>query len=330
MATTIREVARAAGVSPTTVSQILNNKGRFRDETRRLVLETAARLGYVLERAPANTLKRLAIIFPTHLQSGIASNELYQGIYEAMTRRLPEGVSLLAVPNDPEFLPLNTALAHRQVDAAILFGTGAADPVVRRLKESGVPTLLIMRKATEDRLHWVSIDHRQAAYDATRHLIDLGHRDIAFVIAHDATGYVEQRIEGFRQALSEAGVRVDEGRVLVHVEGAQLNAVEALFRRDPPPTAVFASPDTLAVKCIHEAKRQGLEVPADLSVIGFDDLACASDCEPPLTTIGFSREALGELAVEMLLFALERGLLSVTAVVPHVLIERESTAPPRR
>lgn len=330
MARTIREVARMAGVSPTTVSQVLNNKGRFREETRRLVLETAARLGYTVERTPSRTLKRLAVIFPVHLQSGIASNELYQEIYETITRRLPQGVNLLAVPNDLNFLPLNSALTQQQIDAAILFGVGADDPIVERLKCHDIPTLLIMRQTTAKALHWVSIDHRQAAYDATRHLLSKGHQDIVFLITHDTTGYVEQRIAGFTEALAEAGVNVDERRVLIHDEGDQPSTIDTVFRRDSLPTAIFASPDTLAVKCIHEAKRLGLRVPEDLSVIGFDDLACASQCDPPLTTIGFSRQALGELSVALLQTALERELVSITAIVPHRIVERASTGPPRR
>lgn len=329
MVRTIREVARIAGVSPTTVSQILNNKGNFREETRRRVLETAARLGYTVERAPCKTLKHLAVIFPMSLPTGIASNELYQEIYEAITRQLPPGVSVLAAPNDPNFVPLNSAMTQRRIDAAIIFGTGVNHPIVQQLAASRVPTLLIMRQTAAPHLHWVSIDHCQAAYDATRHLLSLGHRDIVFIINHDTTGYVEQRIAGFKHALAEAGVSVKDDQVLIHIDSDQPDAVERVFARDPFPTAIFTSPDTLAIRCIEKAKNLGLHVPRDLSIIGFDNLAGASQCDPPLTTISFSRQTLGELSVEILQMVLERKLISVSAVIPHILVERGSTAPPR-
>ncbi len=325
LAGTIRDIARQAGVSPTTVSQVLNNKGNFREETRRLVLDTAAKLGYAKELPIARQLKRIAILFPTHLQSGLSSNELYQEIYEAITFRLPESVSVMTLPNDLELFPLKSALANRQIDAAIAFGASVDHPTFERLAELGIPALAVLREAERSTLNWVSIDHEKAAFDATSHLIALGHRNIAFVIHRDNTGYMDARVRGFSQALASAGIEADESHVLIQTPADGQKLVNSLFQLDPLPTAVFASPDSLAVDIVKRANELGYSVPSDLSIVGFDDLACASTCDPPLTTIGFSKELAGELAVDLLFWAYEKQLVSLGARIPHELIVRGST-----
>jgi len=330
---TIKDVAKEAGVSVGTASEILNNKGAFREETKRRVREAAERLGYRVAgvRRSLDQLKRVFVLYPEKMgDGGFTVNALYREFFEHIEQSLSNlGVNVFVAPNNTDLFPLNTAIGKGEVGGVIALGTGERHPSLLRLLDEQVPCVSVMRMPKlETRLSWVSVDHRRAAYDVVTHLVELGHRNISLVTLYDDTGYMADRIDGFRQALSDYGI--SSGGLIINEPHLGYGGLAArLFSETPMPTAVFASPDDLAVRVIDEARERGLRVPQDLSVVGFDDLDKAVQSSPKLTTIGYSRRSIGTMAVEALQMVARHGVTSVGIRIPHRLIVRESCAPPQ-
>ena len=176
----------------------------------------------------------------------------------------------------------------------------------------------------------VRIDHEQGAYLATRHLLDLGHVDIACINGPEDTSVAKMRLAGFRRALTEAGVGLREGRV-VHSDFTSLGgygAAALLLNRDRP-TAIFAANDMIGMGVLRAAAERNITVPGALSVIGFDDIQMCQYVYPALTTVGQSIRDLGETATSLLLRRIagsETAPVEQRIVAPKIVL-RESTGP---
>lgn len=173
---------------------------------------------------------------------------------------------------------------------------------------------------------YVSIDHKQAACDAVQYLINRGHRHIALVNSDERFLYARQRREGYELALQRAGIELRPELIRMaggtsYLRGSQ--AAAALLTTAQPPTAVFAVSDMLAIGAIKAFRRAGLRVPNDVAVVGFDDIPIAEVFEPALTTVAQPMQALGAVAVELLLSRLS-GATPVSRILPYTLTLRES------
>jgi DNA-binding LacI/PurR family transcriptional regulator len=178
----------------------------------------------------------------------------------------------------------------------------------------------------------VRVDHRAGAAEATRHLIELGHRRIAHIPGTRRPPSTAQRQAGYRDALKAAGIAytdelIEEGDF--SMESGQA-AMKRLLELASPPTAVFAGNDEMAFGAMTEARVQGYVIPQDISVVGFDDQRTAAFYNPPLTTVNIPRQELGRRAAHELIERLDGRELANEIVLPTRLIVRESTAPPRK
>ncbi|WP_219414966.1 LacI family DNA-binding transcriptional regulator [Pseudonocardia nigra] len=329
--TTIRDVADAAGVSIATVSRALHGLPRVSEATRQRVLAVAADLRYVASPSAASLASgqtmAIGVVAP------FVNRWFFAAVVHSAEERLrPAGYDLLlyslgtnAVERQRAF---SGTLLHKRVDAVLVLGLQPTAEEVATLSAAGGPVGVVGFAVPG----WCSvrIDEEGAARCAVRHLIDLGHRRIAFIGGEPEDPLLSalpaDRLVGYRGELAAAGIPADRALETVGgftVPGA-MAAMERLLRLPDPPTAVFAASDEMAMGAIHVARHAGLRVPGDLSVVGIDDHEMSEMFD--LTTVAQPVEAQGVLAAEMLLAALaepDRPRPSVT--VPTRLVVRGTT-----
>ena len=338
---TIQHVAKAAGVSAMTVSRVVNGEKNVRDSTRDAVLDAVRRLNY----SPNTAARSLAAGEATHiglLYSNPSAAYLSQFLVGALdgARRTGSHLVIEACEGDSadEQAEATRRFALTKVEGVILPPPlSESKPVQAELEAAGIPIVFVaMGLAPEGCLN-VRIDDFGAAAAMTKHLLDLGHRRIGFIKGHPGHVAAIERTRGFASALLEAGLNPDDAAVeqgyFTYRSG--LTAAERLLSRPNPPTAIFASNDDMAAATVNVAHRRGLDVPGDVSVVGFDDTAPATTVWPELTTVRQPVAAMAECALHLLLADLKAkrfGGASPQAeqVLEHELIVRQSSGPPKR
>ncbi|MBJ6120420.1 LacI family DNA-binding transcriptional regulator [Sphingomonas mollis] len=341
-APTISDVAKLAGVSPMTVSRVINNEGNVRDETREIVRTAIAELNY----APSAAARALA--GGEEIRIGLLhSNPSFAYLSEFLVGSLDQAsrsnVQLVVEKCDEAGLE-GTAVEHLmkgRIDGIVLpppLSDSAA--VLAALEKQDV---LVVAVATGRAPEWamaVSIDDARAAYDMTRHLGGLGHRRIGFITGNRNQTASGERLAGYRMALADLGLPdvpelVAEG-LFTYRSG--LDAADQLLDLTDPPTAIFASNDDMAAATVAIAHRRGLDVPGDLTVCGFDDTALATTIWPELTTIRQPVTEMSRTAVDLLVRAIRARKAGRAADPEHprqvtadyTLVRRQSDAAPRQ
>ncbi len=302
------DVARKAGVSRTTVSFVLNNTPgkQISEETRQRVLRAAEELGYV----PNEYARRLAM--SRQLGISLIISTTRSTFSDAFVVRLLEGMSQavnrsryhLTIAPVPYRGESYRALVRRTgAEGVILMNSHEDDPGYRDLAQEGVP-LVVIGRSEDGRGPSVDIDNRDASRRAVRHLIELGHRDIG-VIAHAPLGYhaASERVEGYRAALEEAGIpyRADRFAKADFSEESGYAATVKLLDAGPPPTALFACRDAVAFGALRALNEAGLDVPGDVSLIGFDDDYLSRFIHPALTSVSVPAAGIGSAAADLLI-----------------------------
>jgi DNA-binding LacI/PurR family transcriptional regulator len=344
-------VARVLGVSPTTVSNAYNRPDQLSPALRERVLRTAAELGYAGPDPVARSLRRgragaLGVVFSERLPYAFddpGAVRFLQGLAQAAG---DEQLAVLLVPGSPgRSTQHGQAVRNAAVDGFVLHSLPDDDPVVEATRERRLPTVIVDAPAI-DGLDFVGIDDRAAAETAVRHLLDLGHRRLAVLSfrlggaarqgpvdmrrqAQATASVATRRLEGCAHALASAGL--DWSRLPVEecpttsVQAGRAGA-HALLDRAPGITALFALSDPLALGVKLAARERGLAVPGDLSIIGFDDTAAASD---DLTSIHQPQRDKGRIAAERLIRAMSADPPPPRhELLPTRLVPRGSTAPP--
>jgi LacI family transcriptional regulator, galactose operon repressor len=333
MRTTIHEVAKAAGVSIATVSRALNGTGRVSEVTRSRVLQIARELGYqpndVARSLLAKTTRTIAVVVPDIADPFFP--ELIKGI-ETVARDRGHLVLLCGGADDEASAWHDlAALRRRQVDGVILAGVRLAAERLQAVT-AGLPVVTVDREVGPAGASVVQSDHRAGAAVATGHLLDLGHRRIAHLAGPPGLNVAEARRAGYADALTDAGVDVDTALVVAggFLERDGYDGARELVGRGVDFTAVFAAGDLAAIGALAALEEHGLRVPADISVVGFDDIQPARYVRPRLTTMRRHIGQLGARAAELLLYQLPgAGTVPVLhETMPVELVVRESTAPP--
>jgi len=338
---TVRDVAAAAGVHPSTVSRSLDplRASLVRDETRQRVIAAANELNYRpdmiasgLRRQRTNTV---GVIVPDF------GNQVYAGLVRGLSRRL-ERVGFTAIMVETEdshdrFEAGARLLDTRRVDAIITAATRTSDArVVRRLARAGIPVVMAIRWIRGLNVPVVANDDLRGGVLAAEHLISLGHRRLAQLHGPVDIETFGERAIGFRTTLARAGLEdsepigyassglLEEGRRLMR---ALLESVP----RDELPTAVFAHNDLMAIGAIEALTEAALRCPEDVSVVGYNDLPLTEHLAPPLTTIRMPTGEVGRIAAETVLSMLddpEQAAVSAISLQPSLVV-RGSTAPAR-
>ena len=328
-------MARLAGVSPATVSFVLNQTAgqTISDETRQRVLQAVAELDYRPNRA-AQGLSRgrtETIGFVSHdADFGEFAASAIKGAHEACVR---QGNLLLLVNtggSNQLAAQLIGDLLDRQADALIFAAVGTR-PVVLPEAASRVPVILLNCFAAHDPAPAILPDEVRGGREATQALLDLGHRDIAYLTGKPSQWATKARLRGFREALRGAGLSPTEQVVLAgnyHADSGY-ELARTLVRRNPPPTAIMCGNDRMAVGALLALSEEGLRVPEDVSVMGYDDqFQLAAEVRPALSTMRLPYDAMGRLAAEQLAIGGPAARNSRT-LIHCPLVIRDSTAAPR-
>jgi len=333
---TSRDVARLAGVSRTTVSFVLNNVPgvKISPETRRRVLEAARALDYY-PTAAARSLasgktQRIGLVLGEGRQRLAADAFLptfLQGVTAAIHQR--GYLMVLQMAEDvPSYEAYARLIREQQVDGLILSGPRTDDPVIATLEEENFP-LILHGRLDGCNLPCVDVDNLAGAYQATSHLIRLGHRRIGFIFnAPPFYSGTQDRFAGYKQALAEHDIPFQPELVeqATFLPGAGREAMERLLRLSPLPTAVFAANDVVALGAMNAIYAAGLRIPQDIAIVGFDDIFLASYACPPLTTVRVPAYGLGWTAATMLISRIEGDQVSSVTLETEMVIRQSCGA----
>ena len=329
---TIKDVAAMAGISYTTVSHVLNKTRPVSEPVRLKVEEAIARLDYVpsavARSLKAKTTATIGLLVPNSLNPYFA--ELARGIEDYCERN---GYCVILCNSDDDAEKQRSylrVLLEKRVDGLIVTSVGGDDSgLAAGLSAVRTPMVIVDRALDGIDVDLVRIDHEEGAYLATRHLLELGHRDIACIGGPGHTRVAQMRLAGYQRALREAGIEVLASRTLESdftSTGGYAAAVELLSQH--PPSAIFASNDMIGFGVLRAAAERNVRVPGELSVIGFDDIQMGRYVYPALTTVGQSILQLGETAAELLLQRIATPQLPIDQrIVTPSIVLRESTAP---
>lgn len=335
---TLREVASHAGVHPATVSRALNPETQqmVNADTLERVLQAARELNY-----RTNTIAR-SLRTQRSLAVGVVIPDITNPLFPRMVRGIDDTLekvqytSLVAYTDgrDERLLDRFELLRQRGVDGLIVATARHDDPALDSLQAGGVPVVQINRRSRNPAIPAVTADDREGVRAAVEYLVSLGHRHIAHVGVpqNHSTGWA--RLAGFRAAMRRARLKVPAGyvqlgRAVTIAEGARVGA--ALLAEHPEVTAIVAGNDLMALGCYDAVRAAGRSCPADVSVVGFNDMAFADRFDPPLTTIHFDHYEMGAAAARVLLDRLGAGAGAppVQLELETTLVVRASTGPPR-
>ncbi len=333
MRVTIRDVAARAGVSPNTVSRVLNGKTDVSQATRARIQAIIDELGYRPNNLARSLLRRQSRTLG-HVVTDCTNPNTAQQIRAVQTVAVASGFSIVLFDTN-ERVDQQTAALHlleeQVVDGVILTPARSRDDGLRRFVARGNRLVLLNRDVEGLPVDRVLVDNRMGAYAATRHLIDLGHRRIGYVTARHDISTVWERLAGYRAALEEVGMAYDPRlvcRVAIDPEAAA-KATERLLDRRPRPSALFAYNDLMAVGVLAALDRAGLPAPAGISLVGYDDILYAAFLRVPLTTVAQPTREVGETAARLLIARLQGDESPPRRVVlPPRLIVRASSAAP--
>ncbi|MBP1619704.1 MAG: hypothetical protein H6Q02_471 [Acidobacteria bacterium] len=321
---TIWQVAREAGVSVATVSRALNNKGPVGEATRRRVCEVAARLRYVPHGTARSLITRtthtIGVLLPD--MHGEFFSELIRGIDLAARRR---GYHLLVSGSHSDRAEMEAMLrtTRGRVDGLIVMSPELEGEILTANLSESTPVVLLNRAASAARFDSICVDNYGGALAMTRHLRAAGYRRIAFVRGPAGNHDAEERLRGYRHGLGTAAEILIDGDFS---EQAGYQAGRAIVAMDPRPDAVFAANDGMAIGVLAAVRDDGLDVPADLAVTGFDDIPIARYLSPALTTVHVSIDELGSRALQRLLRSIDVPAQRThrRETLPATLVVRES------
>lgn len=338
-AVTIDEVAAFAGVSPMTVSRVINGHAKVRDFRRDNVMKAVQELGYSPNLAASSLAAaqhtRIALIYTN--PSSAYLQELLVGALRGASRTAAE----LLIDTWDHLSPTRQRSAAR-VLARTVAGVILPPPlcesraIVKAFVSAGVPVVSIASGRFSDDVSCVRIDDFRASMEITAHLLAQGHTRIGYIKGSPDQTASAHRFAGFQAALAEAGIALDETLVAQghFTYRSGLVASEMLLAQSPSPTAIVASNDDMAAATISVAHRKGLDVPRDLSVVGFDDTFAATTVWPELTTVHQPVADMADSAIDILLRTIRSkdrtASKAVDHVAPHRLVVRDSVAPPKK
>ena len=332
----LKDIAQITGVSVMTVSKALRNEPDVSAETKAKIKALAQQMGYVPDSSAqglrTKTTKLFGLVIPS------TTNPIYARMVFAIEERAYElgyDVLLAQTMNQPEREEACLRrLLSRRVDGLFLtpvYRFEAEARIYQEIVNRKIPTVLLGPPAPFCK-NFISMEIEEvvASFNVTRHLIELGHKKIAYFTGPTAAPWAHERFEGYRRAHREAGLEVDDKLVFAAGNTLESGAKAALemLNEGCQPTAIQAVSDPVAIGCAETLLQQGLKIPGDLSLAGFGNILTAEFYRVPLTTVRQPKYRLGIAALEAMV-TLIRGEKAVSRRLPAELVVRQSTAPPK-
>jgi DNA-binding LacI/PurR family transcriptional regulator len=341
MTVSIKDIARAAAVSHSTVSRALSDSPLVSAETKARIQHLAREMGYSPD-AQARSLVMgrtltVGLVVTTITDPFIA--EVVQAVESTAHERGYSVILATFSSRREREIAAVEMLQSKRVDAVIVTSSRVGAHYLAHIERLRVPVVLINSHSahTGPYTFAVNVDNRHGACVATTHLTDLGHVRIAYVTGAVDHSDDQERLAGYRDALQHAGLPFDPALVVAGTgrAGGGERALPRLLAVQPPPTAVFCYNDLTAIGLMRAAQHTGIAVPRELAVVGFDDIPFASYIDPPLTTVAQPTREMGRQAVEMALVLLESGRepasdLSNVVLQGELVVRESSGARPHR
>ncbi|MEK3884688.1 LacI family DNA-binding transcriptional regulator [Paenibacillus sp. PL2-23] len=332
---TIKDIAKAAGVSPSTVSRVVSNHPRISKATTQKVKKIMEEMGYhpniMAKSLVSKTTKTLAIMLPRpaeELFQDFFFGELLRGILTQSTRAGYDMLLAAATSPQDESETISRLVLGRRVDGVILLSARKNDPLIELLSQHSFPTVLIGR--SDDHTNILSVDNNneQAAFDATQHLIIQGHERIGFVSGPPDLTVSHDRMEGYRRAMKTAGLPI-RAEWIVEGEFLQQSGYRAMsFMMGLPerPSGLVVIDDVVGFGVLRGLNELGYSVPNDISLVSFNNIALSELATPPISSVDIGTYQLGYTASQMLIRHInEEEIYQSRMIIPHRLIVRESS-----
>ena len=305
---TIQQVAKKAGVSTATVSRVLNNSDLVADELKNRVRQSIEELGYYPNRAArhlrAGYVRKVGVLFAD------ISNPFFTSVLTGIEAALQQADNILVLGNsneDPEIEQLHlNAFLEEGVAGIIMAATAKSKNQYRDVLQTGIPMLTIDRVVEGLKTDSVTINNIDAAYQATSHLINLGHRDVAFIGGPENMSTARLRQLGYLEAMKDAGNLAPRIQLSNFRQEGGYQAMQRLLDSPNRPSALLVGNNVMtlgALQCIHEHK---LAIPKDIALVGFDDMPWVTSLQPPLTVIAQPTFEMGRIAAQLLLDRIQK------------------------
>lgn len=335
MSVTIVDIAKRAGVSPSTVSRVISGNPRISEATARRVKAIMDELGYH-PNAMAKSLVQgvthtIGLLLPRSAEELFQNQffaEVIRGIVTRATRSEYDLMLATGTSESEELDAVNRLMRGRRVDGLILLNARSSDPVVALLASQRFPFVLIGRSDEAPDILTVDNDNVQAAYDVTRHLILQGHQRVGFVSGPPNLVVSKDRLAGYRKAMEESGIPTRQEWI---VEGDFLQesgyrAMSLIMQLPERPTALVVMDDMMALGVLGGVTELGFKVPDDLALFGFNNIPLSALTTPPISSVDIGVYQLGYMASTRLLQAIKgEPIPAARTLIPHRLIARDSS-----
>jgi LacI family transcriptional regulator len=328
---TIKEIAKIAGVSPSAVSIVLNDRKGVSDKTRSNISSIVEKLQYSpnpnSRKLLFNKTNNIVVLFKKNLSpmEHLFHSELNSVIlHECELLGYNLVFASAMIQNNAVLMP--KIIKSYDTDGIIFYGD--IDPLILdNIKKFEIPYIIVDSHSDKSDELSVRADYRKAAYTAARYLIDLGHRKIAYIGADPSRQYGSQTFTGFKKAVEENNITLPLNWLQMEAfdEESSGFCMDNILNQPEIPTAVCCAADIYAIGAVRCIKKKGIKVPDDISVTGIDDIILSKYVEPSLTTIKLKKEEMGKLAIEMLIRNIEKQEVSNEIIRSDDLVIREST-----
>lgn len=331
MSITIYDVAREANVSMATVSRVVNGNPNVKPTTRKKVLETIDRLGYrpnaVARGLASKKTTTVGAIIPDI--SSTFFSELTRGIEDIATMYKYNIILSNSDQNKEKELHLINTMLEKQVDGIVYMGGAVTEDHINQFKTARVPVVLAATNDQSKTMPSVNIDYEQAAFEATKHLIKTTKTQPALITGGEDIQNNGLKYQGYMRALKEANITIEESFVIESESsyyGGMEGVAELLKDESNLPKSILVTTDEMGVGVIHGIQDEGLSVPEDIEVFGFNNTRIAMMVRPTLTTIVQPMYDLGAVAMRLLTKYMNKEEVEEnTVILPHRIIERDST-----
>lgn len=330
---TIKDIAKAAQVSVTTVSRALNGYSDVNETTRRKIIQISNELGYSPNMAARSLIskktKTLGLLLSNITRDSSKDNIAYEvlcGINDRSGEHDYDLVLFSTTPQKQKMKSYKTLCKERGVDGVIIMGMRLDDPYLKEIVSSDIPCVLIDIKLNGPHVNYVTSDNKNGAAAAVQHLVECGHRHIAMINGHSQADVSRLRLEGYREALESFDIPYNDAYVYdgSFSETGGREAVQKLLSAHPEVTAVFCASDLMALGALQGVKELGVKVPEDISMIGFDNINTTAYCTPALTTVHQQKYEMGCHAAQTLIDLLEGRETNHSVMLETELIKRDS------
>ncbi len=315
MSVTIKDVAKAAGVAASTVSRVIADNPRISQKTKEKVLQVMKEMDFypnAIARSLANrSTKTIGVIMP-HSSEQVFVNpfftEVMRGIGMSAMKRGYNVLFSTGSDIEEEYRSTSKLVNEQRVDGLILLTSRIKDKTIDELIKKKFPFVVVGKHPKLENINWVDNNNQEAGYTATEHLIKQGHKSIGFIGGEFTYVFMGERFKGYKKALDSFSIEFSKEFLALEefLEEGGYRAMKKLLSNKKRPTAVVVADDLMAFGVMRAIKEEGLRIPQDISVVGFNDTPLASYVDPPLTSVEIFVFDLGYNASEVLINQLEQ------------------------